>query len=43
MKPHDEDDKVWEDCYAKESQRRDLNSQPSHYECDALPIEATLA
>lgn len=25
------------------SQRRDLNPQPSHYECDALPIEATLA
>jgi hypothetical protein len=25
------------------SQRWDLNPQPSHYECDALPIEATLA
>lgn len=26
-----------------ESQRWDSNPQPSHYECDALPIEATLA
>ena len=25
------------------SQRWDLNPQPPHYECDALPIEATLA
>src|SRR6056297_3266259 len=28
---------------ARSSQRPDLNRQPSHYECDALPIEATLA
>lgn len=27
----------------RKSQRWDLNPQPSHYECDALPIEATLA
>ena len=26
-----------------ESQRRESNPQPPHYECGALPIEATLA
>ena len=28
---------------ANESQRRESNPQPPHYECGALPIEATLA
>src|SRR5690606_26199747 len=28
---------------AGESQRRESNPQPPHYECGALPIEATLA
>jgi hypothetical protein len=26
-----------------QSQRRESNPQPPHYECGALPIEATLA
>ncbi len=28
---------------ARESQRGESNPQPPHYECGALPIEATLA
>ena len=29
--------------YELQSQRRESNPQPPHYECGALPIEATLA
>ncbi len=42
-KPDQDECRPWEQVCGGESQQWELNPQPPHYECGALPIEAMLA